>query len=414
MHFEWDARGLLSAEQALTGANGHASSQPQRIEHSYDGLGARTRTRLPDGRHLNYLHYGSGHLHQVNLDGRVLTDIERDQLHRQTRRSQGLLQSQYSYDAAGRLIGQRALRQGPQAKSGAQFPAQALIERHYRYDAAGQLLTRAGTGGGARYTYDPIGRLLAAVHDQGHSQHTERFAFDPASNLIDDARIQQAQAQARARAQDSRSDRQREEDEWAETVKRRLADPSFDLLGYQSPRIPDRPPGAWAGNRLLVYEDKRFAWDRHGNLLAKKSGRHKEQHFAYDAQGQLTHVLTRSGLGSATAREQLSEYGYDALGRRVVKRVWPARPLRLDAGDSPEQEQHLPAPSFTPPKGQSPHTSRYLWEGNRLLQESTPTEQRTYVWEPDSFIPMLRIDDERSQEEDKQTLQKQELPALST
>ena len=357
MHFEWDARGLLSAEQALTGANVHASSQPQRIEHTYDGLGTRTQTRLPDGRHLNYLHYGSGHLHQVNLDGRVLTDIERDQLHRQTQRSQGLLQSQYSYDAAGRLIGQRSLRQSPQAKSSAQSPAQALIERHYRYDAAGQLLARAGTGGSARYTYDAIGRLLAAVHDQGHSQYTERFAFDPASNLIDDARIQQAQAQARARAQDSRSDRQREEDEWAETVKRRLADPSFDLLGYQSPRIPDRPPGAWAGNRLLVYEDKRFAWDRHGNLLAKKSGRHKEQHFAYDAQGQLTHVLTRSGLGSATAREQLSEYGYDALGRRVVKRVWQASSGRQTTAPGVRgRSEHWPRAPMGPAQAARPLT----------------------------------------------------------
>ena len=99
MHFEWDARGLLSAEQALTGANGHASSQPQRIEHSYDGLGTRTQTRLPDGRHLNYLHYGSGHLHQINLSRRdtaapegsdqalavhqLISDIERDALHRE-------------------------------------------------------------------------------------------------------------------------------------------------------------------------------------------------------------------------------------------------------------------------------------------------------------------------------------------
>ena len=195
------------------------------------------------------------------------------------------------------------------------------------------------------------------MHDQGHSQHTERFAFDPASNLIDDARIQQAQAQVKARAQDSRSERQREEDEWAETVKRRLADPSFDLLGYQSPRIPDRPPGAWAGNRLLVYEDKRFAWDRHSNLLAKKSGRHKEQHFAYDAQGQLTHVLTRSGLGSATAREQLSEYGYDALGRRVVKRVWQASSGRqTTAPGGRGRSEHWPRAPMGPAQAARPLT----------------------------------------------------------
>ena len=127
-------------------------------------------------------------------------------------------------------------------------------------------------------------------------------------------------------------------------------------------------------------------------------------------------MLTRSGLGSATAREQLSEYGYDALGRRVVKRVWPAQALRQNS--SAPQEQTLPAPSFAPPKGQ-PHTSSYLWEGNRLLQETTPAEQRTYVWEPDSFIPMLRIDDERTPSEnstdnENRKLSKQELLALDT
>ena len=65
-------------------------------------------------------------------------------------------------------------------------------------------------------------------------------------------------------------------------------------------------------------------------------------------------------------------------------------------------------PSFTPPKGSQPHTSAYLWEGNRLLQEITADGQhRTYVFEPDSFIPMLRIDEEKT----SQMLQKQEHPA---
>ena len=68
----------------------------------------------------------------------------------------------------------------------------------------------------------------------------------------------------------------------------------------------------------------------------------------------------------------------------------------------------MPPPSFTPPKGSQPHTSAYLWEGNRLLQEITADGQhRTYIFEPDSFIPMLRIDEEKT----SQTLQKQELPA---
>ena len=83
--------------------------------------------------------------------------------------------------------------------------------------------------------------------------------------------------------------------------------------------------------------------------------------------------------------------------------------LRAQQMGEPDQvTRSLPPPSFIPPRGTTPHTSAYLWEGNRLLQEITADGQhRTYVFEPDSFIPMLRIDEEKT----SQTLQKQELPA---
>ena len=148
---------------------------------------------------------------------------------------------------------------------------------------------------------------------------------------------------------------------------------------------------------MLAYQDKRFAWDRHGNLIAKKTGSHKAQYLAYDAQGQLTHVLTRTGLTSATALEQLVAFAYDALGRRVAKRVWPAQALHTQmaqSGQDKGQASNLLPPSFTPPKGTQPSNSAYLWEGNRLLQEITSSGQRrTYVHEPESFVPMLRIDE---------------------
>ena len=257
--------------------------------------------------------------------------------------------------------------------------------------------------GTSAYAYDPLGRITGARHGDASE---ERFAFDPAHNLLDATRTERTRQQTQQR--DERTDSQREEDEWAETVRRRLADPSFDVLGYQSQNLPQRPPGCWAGNRLLVHEDKRYAWDRHGNLIAKKTGSHKAQYFAYDAQGQLTHVLTRTGLNSATAREQLAAFAYDALGRRVAKRVWPMQALRTQQAGEPEQAASLPPPSFIPPKGSQPHSSTYLWEGNRLQQEITASHQRrTYVFEPDSFVPMLRIDEEQGGEEQ----QKQEQPA---
>ncbi|MFH7489514.1 hypothetical protein, partial [Pseudomonas syringae group genomosp. 7] len=51
---------------------------------------------------LNHLYYGSGLLDHLNLDGQLICDIERDDLHREIYRSQGKLTSCFGYDALGR------------------------------------------------------------------------------------------------------------------------------------------------------------------------------------------------------------------------------------------------------------------------------------------------------------------------
>ena len=61
----------------------------QSIHYHYDFNGNRTTTVLPDGRQINHLYYGSGHLHQINLDGQLVSDFERDRLHREVLRTQG-------------------------------------------------------------------------------------------------------------------------------------------------------------------------------------------------------------------------------------------------------------------------------------------------------------------------------------
>ena len=71
-------------------------------EYRYDVLGNRIQTILPSGETLNYLYYGSGHLHHINLDGDTLSDIERDDLHRPISRSAGKLHSRFELDPLGR------------------------------------------------------------------------------------------------------------------------------------------------------------------------------------------------------------------------------------------------------------------------------------------------------------------------
>ena len=65
-------------------------------------LDRETTLPLPDGRKINHLYYGSGHLHQLNMDGQVINGMERDDLHREVYRTQGKLTSCFGYGATGR------------------------------------------------------------------------------------------------------------------------------------------------------------------------------------------------------------------------------------------------------------------------------------------------------------------------
>ena len=91
--FNYDALGQLREEHSAAGI----------LRHEYDELGNLICTQVPDGRWLNRLYYGSGHLHQINLDGQVISDFERDRLHREEKSTQGQITTRSQYDRAGRL-----------------------------------------------------------------------------------------------------------------------------------------------------------------------------------------------------------------------------------------------------------------------------------------------------------------------
>jgi len=251
--FAYDPVGqLLDETQTLMG------SAPRTLKHGYDPLGNRIHTTLPDARKLNWLFYGSGHLHQINIeeDGRhrVIADIERDALHREIHRSQGKIDSQYDYDPMGRLTRHRA---------GTKITGRDVtvsIERGYRYDAAGNLTDKLDAlRGNQAYRYDPIGRILSATGRQD-----EFFAFDPAGNI--------------------------------------------------QPFEPNRSPGQVSGNRLSVYQDLRYDYDIHGNVTSRKKGAHEQVSLSWNADHQLRAAnVTRNGV------TQTTRYEYDALGRRTRK-----------------------------------------------------------------------------------------------
>ena len=227
------------------------------IRYHYDFNGNRTATVLPDGRQINYLYYGSGHLHQISLDDEVITDIERDRLHREIFRTQGKLASRYELDPLGRLKRQIAalneLTQTETAKNA--VTSVYAVKRSYGYDRTGNLThstdQRTGT---TRFEYDKLGRITKAGN--------EVFAFDPAHNILSD---------------------------------------------HNSPTVPD--------NRLKTYNGSSYYYDHFGNLIHRELADGEVQNYFYDLHDQ----LVKAEIFKKDGTKETWAYTYDALGRRIGK-----------------------------------------------------------------------------------------------
>ncbi len=159
VRFEFDACARLISEQV--DAAGHLSS----VRHLLDPLGNRLRTESSGGDVIESLYYGSGHAHRIAVNGTLVSDIERDGLHREVERTQGVLRSFRSYDAAGRLTLQQA-----------HAPGGPAIDRRFAYTPAGLLDTMHDCGRLHNYAFDAIGRLVG--------WDNQRFQYDPAHDFV--------------------------------------------------------------------------------------------------------------------------------------------------------------------------------------------------------------------------------------
>ena len=225
--FSYDALGQLLEEQSAAGS----------VQHRYDELGNLIQTGLPDGRWLNRLYYGSGHLHQLNIDGKVISDFERDRVHREVQRTQGQFKTSTAYDRSGRVRS----RQRRSIDQPWQLPP--LVETDYTYDPSDNLIGRRRIS--RQYDrqellgYDSTGRILVS-HSIGRS---ETYAYDAAANLLD-------------------------------------APQQSGLVRY---------------NRLLTHQDKRYKYDTLGRMIEKRSAARGLQRFAYDAESRLVEVRNENG-----------------------------------------------------------------------------------------------------------------------
>jgi RHS repeat-associated protein len=258
--FDYDLLGRVTREQ---GANGT-------LRYDYDPMGNRTQTTLPDGRALRALYYGSGHLLQLALDDITLSEFERDNLHRELSRTQGRLTSRVHYDRLGRKDRREIFNDNRQR------PAPASSSRQWSYDYQNNLTREehnANPFSYQRYQYDATGRLLSR---DGTLPDTERYRYDPASNLLDEG------------------------------------------------QFPQRH------NRVLHYQGIDYRYDVFGRTVEKRKGHYRWQ-YLYDADHRLCEVVRYSQHRSEA--QQHVQFHYDPLGRRTQKRVWQqSQDLRQPAG----------------------------------------------------------------------------------
>ena len=322
LHFCYDSAGQLLSE----------GWGDERLGFDYDSLGNLQTLTLADGRRVNHLYYGSGHLHQVNLDGRIICDFERDELHEEVLRTQGALHTRQYRDHSGRIV-QRSVH------ADVSEMALPLLSTDYQYNDAGNLVaerfTQHGRGG---VTADAmIGRFIANGQVAG-LQGMVRYDYGPTERIHGLSRDMPG-----------------------------TAGRSFEAFGYD--RAGNLLDGYGinvhvANDRLRGYQDKRYRYDRFGRLCEKRTGVNRVQYFDYDAEHRLTQV--RQTWGSVQERVVFS---YDPMGRRTRKALYrgvQAQPVSV---------------------------TLFRWQGLRLLEEVQDGRSSLFLYRSaSSHEPIARVD----------------------
>ncbi|MGV7963483.1 RHS repeat-associated core domain-containing protein [Photorhabdus tasmaniensis] len=262
VRFDYDALGRVIREQ-----NGDDS-----LQFSYDELDNLTALTLPQGGTLSWLYYGSGHLSAIRHEQKLLTEFERDQLHRETRRTQGNLFQLRDYDPLGRCIHQYSLPLKQADADPRPYLSEGKPWRAWVYGPQDELQMMADHYRGMiDYLYDAESRLKKVTH-QG-SAYEDMLWYDRADNLL----------------------------EQPQSILEREAEEQ----GIPKAVTPQ-------GDRLSYWRQWRYEHDPHGNITRRECRWYKTQDYRYDGDNR----LTVAKIGNTTAH-----YHYDALGRRIRKVV---------------------------------------------------------------------------------------------
>ncbi|SFQ84873.1 RHS repeat-associated core domain-containing protein [Pseudomonas sp. NFIX49] len=318
-----------------------------------DAAGRLLLKTLPDGVEVSYRYDRLGRLVGVDDGQDHPLAFEYDLQDRLVREHQGWGTLRYTYDACGQLTRMR-------------LPDNSKLDYHYAkggaltaIDLNGALLTRHVYQNGreqqrqqglllSEYAYDEQGRLKShAVGHQRSALYRRDFAYSAKGNLEHIADTRHGQRSYTYDALDRLIRVRHTRDDLPENFAH---DPAGNLLMQDRPGLTQIK-----GNRLLMQGDRHYDYDAFGNLIRERRGRAQIliTEYRYDSQHRLI-GLTRPDGKTAT-------YQYDAFGRRIRKTV----------------------------NGQ---TTEFFWQGDHLIAESSPTQHRSFIYEPGTFRPLALLD----------------------
>ncbi|MBE4426147.1 type IV secretion protein Rhs [Vibrio parahaemolyticus] len=136
-------------------------------------------------------------------------------------------------------------------------------------------------------------------------------------------------------------------------LKRVNASGEVTKFEYDSFGNPTLPSSEVFADRIEVHDDVRFKYDAQGNQT-KREGQGHVQTRVFDALNQLIEVHTDDGI---------SQYEYDALGRRTKKITQQG-------------------------------VTEFLWEGERLIGERSSGAFRWYLYQPETYTPVALLEND--------------------
>ncbi|MGQ6211059.1 RHS repeat-associated core domain-containing protein, partial [Serratia sp. IR-2025] len=229
--------------------------------------------------------------------------------------------------------------------------SQGALQQQRRYDAMGRRSWQSSAFGHDKLTRPEDGVLWRAYRYTGRGELAGvsdalrgevHYGYDAEGRLLQHREPNQGKPGARL-----------------------VYDLADNLLGDRSPQNDidaHLPLAPIADNRLTHWQKLFYRYDAWGNLIGRRNGLY-EQHYRYDADNRLVQAHGRGPQGEFEA-----QYHYDALGRRSRKAV------RY--------------------KGKTEQTTRFLWQGYRLLQEQRDDgSRRSWSYDPASpWSPLAALE----------------------